>query len=202
MTTETTQPLTREQIEEAVAKGTVTQAQAEQIWANYISETTLEKADQRAETRERTRQLKSEIDRYREALPALTDKESAEFKRVQAEFDRLGSLGFPTEKGKGGEQTELAALLAAFGPQSALRRKTKADDSEPEEAVEVGGGAAPNGSANGSGDAPHPTMSADEKRFYSDMIRQGLLKSWTEANELVTKHGNPALRKRHGAKIK
>ena len=192
MTTPDQQPQqhTWADIQAAVADGRITEAQGQLAWAEQVAKMASDQATQRAEAQVQLKAVETEIERYTEALPDVAKDDTPERGRVKAEFARLRKLGFPDAL-----QTELAALQAVFGPVTALSKKRDAD---PEPQDDVGGGSpAPKGKANGATEGPPPSFSADEKRFYEHLIRQGVVKSWAAAAELVDSHGNKRLRSKH-----
>ena len=194
MTTPETAPQqhTWADIQAAVADGRITEAQGQLAWAEQVAKMASDQATARAEAQAQLKAVETEIERYTEALPDVAKDDTPERGRVKAEFARLRKLGFPDAL-----QTELAALQAVFGPVTALSKKREPD---PEPQDDVGGGSAEpksKGKANGATEGPPASFSTDEKRFYESLIRQGVVKSWAAAAELVDSHGSKRLRSKH-----
>ena len=192
MTTPDQQPQqhTWADIQAAVADGRITEAQGQLAWAEQVAKMASDQATQRAEAQVQLKAVETEIERYTEALPDVAKDDTPERGRVKAEFARLRKLGFPDAL-----QTELAALQAVFGPVTALSKKREPD---PEPQDDVGGGSpAPKSKGNGATEGPPASFSADEKRFYSDLIQKGVVKSWAAAAELVDNHGNKRIRSKY-----
>ncbi len=156
----------------AVDEGRMTEDEAEQIrsrqseqritstvTANLSEALTSQKVSERADT---------EIGRYKTAVPEITDRDSVQFTKLQAEFDNLVSYGHDSKD----PRTEALAARAAFGPVETLEGVGKA---KPRETYgETGGGAEPD-DGGGDKDGWPKDMSAGHRRYYDDQINQGVL---------------------------
>lgn len=187
----TAQSLTYADIQAAILDGKINDAQGQQLWAGELAKLAAATAVDTVKTQKQLEALDAEIGRYRDAVPGVATEGTPERARVTAEFARLKSLGFPDAV-----QTELAALQAIYGPAAALSKKTEAaPEPAPQEDI---GGAAPEKGKAAAQDGPPSDFSADEKRFYTDLISKGVVKSWADARDMVSKHGSKRLRAKHG----
>lgn len=191
------------QLQQAVQDNRITEDVAHQIWTDQTMRLAVDQAkseitSELAATSSASR-VEAEIAKYREAIPEIMNPASEQRQRVVREFARLtGELGYD----KSDLRTELVAVQAAFGP---ITTVVKALKLKPEGHRDVSGddadpGQADDGKDTDSGNTPPSTLSADEKRYYEDAIRNKVYKDWG-AVRAELKFANSRIRRRYGARV-
>ncbi len=167
---ESPKELSAADLQNAVDEGKMTAAEAIEINGRQIErrlETKLTgKFEAELEMRTTAQFVTSEIAAYQEAIPALTDRDSAEFQKLKTEYQFLVKLGDPED-----QRTELKAARAAFGDIAKLKAIKGVGQRETHQ--ETGGGAEP--SEGGSTEGWPKGMPADTRDYYQDQIAQGAL---------------------------
>ena len=139
----------------------------------------------------------SEIDKYRDAIPAIMDSQSEQRQRVVREFARLtGELGYP----KDDLRTELVALQSAFGPISEVARAVNTKDQGSRDVSSDEEPSADDEKDSDPASTAPSSLSADEKRYYQDAINKGIYRSWGDVREEL-KFSNKRVRRRYGARV-
>lgn len=185
------------ELNKLVDEGQVTREQADQYWEGQMSRTIDEKVDAKVDAkeqqRERTAKLKTKIDRYKSLVPDVLKQGSEDRQKVINAYKDLVDAGHADDA-----RTELAALMAVYGPADELEKKKSSMTRElRDKHEEIGGGKPPSGNKETNF---QKTLSPREKSFYEDGIRKGLYKDWKDVEDEL-KYANPDIRKRYGAKI-
>ncbi len=165
--------LTRAELDQAVAESRMSQADADSILERQM-ETRVEtkvtanaKAD--ADAQAIATRTSTELDRYIQAIPGISDQTSAEFGKVKSEFDYLVGHGHPNNK-----LTELAAVRAAYGSVDKLEQLGKETPRETHQ--ETGGGRDPGGQDAGPGETSWPKdIPAKNRQHYDTLINKGIM---------------------------
>ncbi len=162
-------------LRQAVDEGKMTEDESEAIKARQIEKRVTAKVTEEVETKlaaqNRGERVSTEIGRYKEAIPDLTDTDSAAFKKVQTEFTYLTQQGYDAND----PRTELIAVRGAFGD---IDRLQKIEPGKRETHQETGGHSDPNTEST---DGAPKDMPADTKRYYQDQINQGVVVDWEAA---------------------
>ena len=179
---EEVKPMTRADLNQLVEDGKITQEAADLHWEKQIGEMAEKRARAAAADevagRQRESAVKSQLDEYRELIPAAWQAGSKERSRAEREFKALVDMGLPDNK-----VTEVAALRAAFGEPSAIRAARSTGRTGPGEAhVEVGGGERPGDAGNEADGAPKG-LTEREKTHYQNLINRGIVKDWKSVIE-------------------
>ncbi len=194
---ETTKPreYTRVELQGFVDAGQISQENANALWDQQLEKRVRRDVDQQIDTRLTTHNravaVQAQVDRYKEFLPDLGDKESETAQKVEREFRALVDLGQPEHVQQGGYATELLALRNIFGPVEALQKSrtglqthresdARGDDDRDDDATKDGW---PKG------------LSARQKAHYEDQIRKGIYKSKEDVARL-----HERVAKRRGAR--
>lgn len=202
----------RAELQTAVAEGRLTEAEAETILDDQrdrklqesVRETVTDHDDQRdrqlreiireevagtVEDQTRSQKVGSDIERYTEAIPEISQDGSDARNRLAREYQQLQSLGMPDSGA-----TELAALRNVFGPPEGL----KPQQGERETHQETGGSGESDETLRA--DGIPKGLTARERAFYSERVGPGKLYPDWKAVEDEQKFANPNLRKRMGAR--
>ena len=165
---------TREQLSAAVEAGDLTQESMDaqldlQARRQFKAEISTELRQEFEETR-KSDKLGQAIDTYKEAFPDLTDRSSALRGRLRKEMDRLVSTHGMDEAAR---TTELLAMERVCGDPNiqTVERTNQAHQHE------QGVGGTAGSDAGGEADGAVVGMSADQRAFYENGIREGLYKS-------------------------
>lgn len=183
----------RAELKRLVDDGKVSQEEADRTLDDQqdkrIERTVRKTVDSTIGQQTQAQRVKSEVDRYKTALPDIVNEGTEARAKAGAEYQYLTGLGHPDSV-----VTELAALRAAFGPADRLVTGRV----ERETSQDVGSDAGP-GSDNSEDGIPK-TLTAREREFYKERVGPGkLYPDWkTVENEL--KFASPNLRKRMGAR--
>lgn len=163
---------TRAGLREAVTQGRITQDQADALWDQQLTKKITAEATTAARdavtTDTTVAKIEAELTRYEAAVPAVKDTNSAEFKKVKAEFDYLVSIGLPKTK-----QTELAAARNVFGKIDAVEAARRNTGSREHDAGDHGGGAG--GDEGGEGNV-WKGVPAEHRKYYREQISKGFYK--------------------------
>lgn len=168
---------TRAELDAAIAAGSMTQAQADQIIEQQIEARVTAKAIEtvtgRVDGERKAQTIGEKLQGYRKAIPALTDRNSVEFKRAaEAYQDIVADLGAPAN-----EHQRLAlehqALKRAFGSIEAIQAAASAGRREVTEDMSGAG----QGAGAPEGDAPRG-LDNRQKAHYRKMIDAGVYKDW------------------------
>jgi len=137
--------------------------------------------------------LQSEVDKYIQFKPDLMTEGSESRSAVAAEAQVQSRFtGQPVSS----FVTQAAALRAIYGPADQLKAAVKPD---PEPSQE-GGGDDGDIESRGNGGIPKG-LTAREAAHGQKLVEAGVYKSVQDYAKTVLKHGNPAIRQRHGAKV-
>jgi len=184
---------TRAELDAAVSRGSITEAEASAVWDKQQAEQTERLVEKRVEEKfqslNATSEVGARIGEYAAIKPEILEAGSAARAKVKAQYDYLVRTGLPETKA-----TELAALGMIYGPIDALKAAS-AGRSDDETHQDVGGGEPRGGSDK---IAKKLKLSADEKRYYQNAIDKGIYKDW-DAVEGELKFANAKLRARHSA---
>lgn len=182
---------TKAELRELIEKEQITEAQAEDVLERQ------REAKIRAAIREEVglasanKSVSEQIDEFIALVPELTDKASKDAQRAKAQFENLVSRGMPKTRA-----TELTALEMVYGTVDKLRA-VKGARNEPESHMDAGGDGEPSGN---DGRRSKIKYTADEKRYYGDLISKGIYKDW-DAVDAEMAFANPRLREKHGARV-
>lgn len=162
-------PVTRAELQTLVDEGKLSSeqmdAEVERQIESRVEARILSQVDQRTKAQRRADTVSSELQRYKEVIPALTQDGSEERGRVQKEFQYLVErLGEPADTA-----TELKAVRAVFGPSERIREITR-ETREADPETLGGGGAGGNGANNG----VFTGLTQTQRTAYQAMIDRGL----------------------------
>lgn len=124
MTEQTNEPreYSLPELDQAVATGSITQTQRDQIWTQQIERKALKAAESTAqrivETETHNNALDGELKQYATMVPEIMKDGSPARQRIKGEFDYLVSRGHDPNS----LATELAAVRAAMGPIERVRQ--------------------------------------------------------------------------------
>jgi len=188
------QVYTRAQLDAAVSRGSITEAEANAVWDKQQAEQTERLVEKRVEEKfqalNATSEVGARIGEYAALKPEILEEGNSARAKVKAQFDYLVRTGLPATKA-----TELAALGMIYGPIDALKAAASGRSND-ETHEEVGGGGEPRGGSDKA--AKKLKLSGDEKRYYQNAIDKGIYKDW-DAVEAELKFANQKLRARHSA---
>jgi hypothetical protein len=181
-TTTTAQPqrkYTRAELQSFVDAGQITQDVANSTWDNQLEAKVLRAAEQRVDQKlsahSTTSSVQSQIDRYKQFIPDVNDKQSDGYAKVTAAFNDLVDLGY-ARNGADGRKTELLALREVFGPAAQLQQSRTELQTHQESGAR-------GGSDDGAGDTTEDgwpkDMSAKQRSYYETELQKpkGLYKS-------------------------
>jgi hypothetical protein len=187
--------LTRADLRAAVEKQQLTQEEADNIWDRQLIEqaknAAREEAGRTLTVTQTGQRIDADLRQYRAVVPNAWKEGTEERAKVADEFRALVALGLPDSK-----ETELAAMRSVFGP---VEKLDKARSKPSVEADEQSGGAGEE-SERGTKQDVVKGLSAREKDYYGDQIKKGRYKDWNEVGKELEKYGNPALRRKMGAR--
>lgn len=187
--------LTRVDLRAAVEKQQLTQEEADNIWDRQLIEQAKLAGREEARTTLSVTQSGQRIDadlrQYRAAVPNAWKEGTEERAKVSEEFRYLVSIGQPDSK-----ETELAAMRSVFGPVEKLDKARSKPSVEADEQSGALGESEP-----GKKQDVVKGLSAREKDYYGDQIKKGRYKDWNEVGKELEKYGNPALRRKMGARV-
>jgi hypothetical protein len=164
-------PPTRAELLSLVGVGDLTQEQADAIWEKQIVERAKREAaaevGQVNGAQARKHKVESELQGYKELVPAAWEEGSPERLKAAKEFKHLVDLGDPSDTA-----TEAKALRAAFGDLETLRASKSARTGSAETHSETGGGKPADGKSS--------ALKLDErqKKHYGHLIEQGVYADW------------------------
>ena len=167
---------TRADLDAAVAKGTIGQTQADAIWEAQTEERLTKKVRSEVlaeiESSQASNSTDTEIARYRELVPDLTDAKSEISQRCEAVYRRMIARKLPK-----GNATALAAVEQVCGPLDALEAaKTKGRRDTHEE---TGSGSGQRASDESS---PVKGLNNRMREHYAGQIAKKVYSSWTDPN--------------------
>lgn len=186
---------TRAELTQAVEDGKINQATADAVWEKQIREAAAADAVATVRAEGAAEKVNAEITKFYERVPALKDRNSPEYAKVKAEFERLGSLGFATTKTVDGWRTELAALQAVFPPAAAdLGPGERGLTTSPES---FGGGGPGGRRKPAERDTDPPSdLTPRQRQHYERLVGPGMLyPDWKAVREEL-KHARPSARGR------
>ena len=165
-------PWTRATLRTAVEDEKITQDEADALFDTQTEKRLTATLEAKLETRLASQtvgaRVETQIGQYKDAIPDLGDKDSANFAKVTAEFKALADLGYD----KTDLRTEVAALRAAFGDVGTLSDQGNTGTRRVFE--EAGGqGDGPKGGDDGVDGYPKGTSTA-QRRFHDDLISKGI----------------------------
>jgi len=164
---------TRAELQARVDEGNLTQAEADRIYEDQLQQKVTadvtKKVESSAEQKALAQRIGMEIQKYVSVLPDIEAEGSENRGRVTREYQRLVSLGYPDNV-----QTELTALMAAFGPPELLS-KGREKQKETYQGVGSDGGETSQKEAA-------PKLPAHVKTHYSKMIEKGMYEGWDDPN--------------------
>jgi len=193
---------TWDQLQQAVQENRISETQSHELWARQQRRLAVQEAKREILTETSANAtataVEREIERYREAIPAVMAPGSEQRNRVHAEYKRLRALD-PVRFDES-LTTELMALQGAFGPIAHVVKavKTKPDghrDVSSDDAADP----ADDTKDKDPKDTPPSSLSVDEKRYYEGAIRNKVYKDWGAVREEL-KFANSRLRRRYGAR--
>lgn len=168
---------TRAELDSAVAKGSLSQAQADQIIERQSAAAIEAKVEKAVETKiaERTQSgtVGAKMARYRELVPDLADEKSKVSQRCAAVYQELIDEGLPANRA-----TALAAVKQVCGALDALEAAKTAGQRETSE--EAGAG---HGGASVPAGAPASIFKGIPNRFrehYAKGLEKGLYRGWDD----------------------
>ena len=132
----------------------------------------------------------AQIDEFQALVPELADRSSNEYLRVKAQFEKLLKRGQPKTP-----STELTALEMIYGPVDKLRI-AKSSRTETEYHEDAGG----DGTSSATPLPKDIKFTADEKRYYGDLMSKGMYKDWDEVRAELA-YANNRVREKHGARV-
>lgn len=164
---------TRAELRRAVDEGRLSEDEADDIYDRQTRTRMSREIEQEISTRfaqtTTVKQAHDEVNKYLAAIPEVENPESAEFKKVKAEYDHLVSLGYDPHQ----PQTQAAALRAAFGD-PAKRVKGKRPLETFQDTGGSGGGETESKGVEG--------LNNDQKAFYRKQIDAGRYSGWDDPN--------------------
>lgn len=199
--------LSEEQLMALVESKQITMAQAmayqrklaiedAQVAARQVTQQALAEVGSRATEH----QIASAIAQYRQAVPSLGQKHSAEWTEVAQRFSQLVAEGYPNTIA-----TELQALRELYGrepgKQSAPREHTKERATRGAETPSPASARTPAPRRGRSSSEPDPDLPSDHKTYVEHMIRIGQYRGWDDPRvaKYVERHKTLAARKARGA---
>ena len=167
---------TRADLDAAVAKGTIGQAQADAIWEAQTEERLTRKIEEKVtaqiESRERTGSVAAEMARYKELVPDLADDKSEITERCGRVYQRLIARGLPASNA-----TALAAVEQVCGPLDALEAAKTKGRRDTHEETGSGSGQRANDESS-----PIKGLSNRMREHYASQIAKKVYSSWTDPN--------------------
>lgn len=165
----------------AVEAGQLTDDQAQEIRDRQAERRTDRRVDERVTATVAQNSMVerngAEIARYMAAVPELSDRSSAAFTKLSAEYNWLTDHGHAK-----GASTELVAARAAFGPIADVEATAKPGKRETHQ--ETGGHGSDSsdaGEGKDKGAGPPKDMSAGHRRYYQNRIDSGAMPDWAAA---------------------
>jgi len=160
------------ELQQSVDDGKLSQAQADEISEQQLERRLAARTQTAVAQSAQTTRVQTEIDAYKDALPAIMEEGSDERAKVQAEYQYLVGLGHPATL-----VTEATALRAAFGPASGLQKGRRVK--EPHQ--EGDSGAGDSGAGGGGGEPAAPkNLSKERKVHYQRQIDRGFYDGWDD----------------------
>lgn len=169
---------TRAEINAAVARGDITEAEGEAVWDRQQDERTQRLAREAAanelKNTKLTQTIEEKIGDYSELAPKAFVAGTPENQRVKKQYDYLVGIGQPANK-----STELAALSLALGDIDGLRAASRGALKR-ETFEDVGNGDADDVGEGSSADGPPKGMklTARERTYYQQKIDRGIYPNW------------------------
>lgn len=188
---------TRAQLDAFVEEGRITQSQADaindtqqQLSVKKVAQTAAQEYVQQAMHDNR---VGGDIARYKQAIPEMSNSDSAAFKRVASEFAVLRDFGSPDSI-----MTELMALRSCFGALDLLEKANVNQEPQRDRQQDTAGGQG-NGESAGNkdgnkgdpGQAPS-NLTADENRYYTDLVGKGIYRDWNAVRKEMEFKGKHA----------
>jgi hypothetical protein len=195
-----THQYTATELDAFVNEGRISQTQASEILLKQAEQRTEARIESEVSSRTaaiaRDSTLGTEMSAYVDKVPDLQDTSSEVFGRVQQEFNYLtGTLGMPSDS----IETQLAAVRGVLGPVNSIGAN-QPSTRRVETHQETGGAGAGDEDNAFSGDLQWSDLSAGQRAYYDNEIRNGTYKDREEVLKLEGQYGNSELRKRHGAR--
>lgn len=176
-------PPTRAEMQTLVESGDITQAQADAAWEKQVEEkaqrTAAAEVERQMRAQQHTSRITAELQGYRELVPDVWNAAGSEDRlKVEKEYHHLISLGATA-----GQETEAAALRAAFGDLETLRAARSSRPGPADTHLETGSGRKPSDGGGGKDKDVVKDLTARERQFYEDKIRQGIYPNWDAVRE-------------------
>ena len=189
----------RAELEELVGKGRLTKEQANEIHDKQLEQrvagTVVNKVSELMTEQTRDSGIQSQIDQYKSFDAELNSPGSPAYKKVQDEVKHLMNIQGIDKPSKA---MELVALRTVYGPAERLKEiNTNELDRSTHQDVRTGGQM--KHGEHKDADTPPNYLSADEKKYYGDLISKGIYTDWTAVHE-EQKFANPGLRARAQAR--
>jgi hypothetical protein len=167
-------PPTRAELQTLVESGDITQVQADQAWEKQVREEARREgaaaADRVMREQKHMDLIHAELSGYKALVPQVWEPGTEERLKVEKEFNHLVSLGQPKT-----QETEAAALRAAFGDLDTLRAATSSRPGPADTHSETGGGQRPSGGGGGDG---VKGLTAAQRDYYEAGIKAGRYENW------------------------
>ena len=168
---------TRAELDQMVEGGQLTEAAKEDVLAQQqehrINQIVSARVDERVSVATKAQRVDGELGRYIEKMPDLTEADSDNRKRVDAEFQFLVGLDGPPKTDAERVVYELKACRAAFGPVAGVQETTR-----PETHKETGG--AGDADEGGSGNEAPEGTPANLVAHYETQFEKGRYTGWDD----------------------
>lgn len=181
---------TRAQLEEFIANGQLTRAQAEDYNEARVRREVVEESEKRLDAKlaaaRRIERVQADLDRYKTLMPTIMQPGTAERDKVAAEYRHItDTLGVPKSEAER-LAMELTASRAAFGDLGALERShAAASATRDNREITVETTSAGKGTPNTKD--PLASLTPREKEHYDRMIKKGRYKGgWADVRAELT----------------
>ena len=164
---------TKEELRDLIDKGQITEAQAEDRFELQREQRIRKAVMADVEQLNQKQTVGQQIDEFIALIPELNDKTSKDSLRAKAQFEALVARGMPKTPA-----TELTAIEMIYGTVNALRTARGARSEAESHQDGAGDGEPPTGSKS----AGKMKYTADEKRYYEDLIGKGIVADWAAAD--------------------
>lgn len=182
------QELSWQQLEDLIAEGKTTRAEANQYRENLQAQKNIAEAKKQLaaqlEQDRRAARVQGDLDAYKREVPAILERGTPERQRVEAEYQYMVEvLGYGH-----GLQTELAATRAALGTiETVKQKKTAAQSARESRETFVETATSGKGTSRPSTDSIKG-LTQREKDFYEKEISKGRYSGWDEVKKEVDEY--------------
>jgi hypothetical protein len=182
------QELSWQQLEDLIAEGKTTRAEANAYRENITQQKAIEAAEKRLaaklDTDRRQARVQGDLDAYKREVPAILERGTPERQRVEREYQYLVEVLGHSH----GLQTELAATRAALGDIDTVKqKKTAAQSARESRETFVETATSGKGISRPSTDSIKG-LSQREKDFYEKEISKGRYSGWDEVKKEVDEY--------------